>query len=421
MNKARNCFLEDFVPLCLGFGSTTVVDVAARNRIIPEGLFGNPDLPRDVKPAIVICDGTYVYIQSSSNYKFQKDTYSLHKFANLIKPFMIVCCDGTILECLGPYKATKNDSTIINQELENEQSGLRRFFRNNDVFILDRGFRDALQNLEAVGYEAYMPESLAEGEHQLTTLKSNKSRCITMCRWVVEVVNGRIKRDFKLLRQDYFNRALSHMMDDFRIACALTNKFHPLIENKPEHTEYLEIAKTRIHLQNHLGDFIINENINRRRAVFTAIDGNIPQLRDFPKLGQVELKRFALCSYQIKQARSYYGEHIRQNGIYHIEVSEAFEEELPLVLGTNNYLVRGRIKSRHVSSRTYYTYILVNKDENVRDTLGAIVGYYCSCLVGKRTVGCCVHVMCIVWYLSWARYNNVSVPALFLDNVFLEE
>lgn len=74
-----------------------------------------------------------------------------------------------------------------------------------------------------------------------------------------------------------------------------------------------------------------------------------------------------------------------------------------------------------MSSRTYYTYILVNKDENVRDTLGAIVGYYCSCLVGKRTVGCCVHVMCIVWYLSWARSNNVSVSALFLDNVFLEE
>ncbi|XP_045781841.1 uncharacterized protein LOC123878594 [Maniola jurtina] len=422
MNKVRNCLSQEFVPLCLGFGCTTVVNVAARNKIIPEGLFGNSELPGDVKPAIVICDGTYVYVQSSSNYKFQKDTYSLHKFTNLIKPFMIVCCDGNILECLGPYKATKNDSTILSEELANEESRINMFFRTGDIFILDRGFRDVVPNLQALGYKAYIPESLMEGEHQLTTMQSNKSRCITMCRWVVEIVNGRIKRDFKLLRQEFFNRAMSHVMDDFRIACALTNKFHPLIEDRPEDVEYLAIARQRLHIENHLAEFVITENINRRRAPFTAIDGNIPQLADFPKLELVDLKRFALGSYQLKQVRSYYGEHIRQNGNYLIEVSEEFEEDLPLVLSVNNnYLVRGRIKSRHVSSKIYYTYILVNKNENVRNTLGAIVGYYCSCLVGKRTVGCCAHVLCILWFLSWARFNNISAPALFLNNIFLEE
>lgn len=125
----------------------------------------------------------------------------------------------------------------------------------------------------------------------------------------------------------------------------------------------------------------------------------------------VTLKRFVLGTYQIKQARSYYGAHIRLNCTYQIEVSEEIEEDLPLILGANNYLVRGRIKSRHVSSKVYYTYMLINKDENVRDTLDAISGYYCSCLVGKRTVGCCAHVMCILWYLIWARYNDVRAPA----------
>ncbi|KAL0870703.1 hypothetical protein ABMA27_005645 [Loxostege sticticalis] len=31
-------------------------------------------------------------------------------------------------------------------------------------------------------------------------------------------------------------------------------------------------------------------------------------------------------------------------------------------------------------------------------------GYYCNCLVGNRTVGCCCHTMSIIWCLSWARY-----------------
>ncbi|CAH0731011.1 unnamed protein product, partial [Brenthis ino] len=63
-----------------------------------------------------------------------------------------------------------------------------------------------------------------------------------MCRWVVEVVNGRLKRDFKLFRQEFFNKSAKHLMIDFRNGCALTNKLHPLIEDIPEAAEYLAIA-----------------------------------------------------------------------------------------------------------------------------------------------------------------------------------
>ncbi|CAG5039898.1 unnamed protein product [Parnassius apollo] len=66
MNKARTCLINEFAPLYLGFNPMTVEDVASRNRIIPDRLFGNPDLPPNSKPAIVICDATYVFIQSSS-------------------------------------------------------------------------------------------------------------------------------------------------------------------------------------------------------------------------------------------------------------------------------------------------------------------------------------------------------------------
>ncbi|CAH2101353.1 unnamed protein product [Euphydryas editha] len=157
MTKVRNCLINDFVPNYLGFDHIRVEEVASRNTIIPEGLFGNPILPPDSKPAIVICDATYVFVQSSSNYLFQKQTYSLQKLDNLVKPFMIVCCDGHIVECLGPYKATTNDATITSLNLRNEASCLRHFFRTGDVFLLDRGFRDVITELQGYGFIAHMP------------------------------------------------------------------------------------------------------------------------------------------------------------------------------------------------------------------------------------------------------------------------
>ncbi|XP_047025748.1 uncharacterized protein LOC124634289 [Helicoverpa zea] len=422
MNIVRECLKEHFVPMHLGVNHTNIQNVASRNRIIPEGLFGDSSMAPDSKPAIVICDGTYVYVQSSSNYKYQKQTYSLHKYNNLVKPFLITCCDGYILECIGPYEATKNDSTIMSDLFRNESGPMRSFFRQGDVFILDRGFRDVIPELQSYNYKTYMPESLLEGEFQLTTDQANKSRCVTMCRWVVEIVNGRIKRDYKLFRQEYFNRASTHLMDDFKIVCALLNKFHPTIEDRPDAAEYVQIAQARLNSSNYLGEFIRRDNINRRRTVFQNIDSNAPHLDHFPRLTLDDLRRFALGSYQLKQARSYYGEHIRSNGTYNVEVSnDVLEEDLPLILGQNNYLIRTRIKSRHVSHKTYYSYLLISRDEDRANSLESIIAYYCNCLVGNRTVGCCAHTMTVLWYLSWGRFNNVSAPAQSLDEIFYEE
>lgn len=160
--------------------------------------------------------------------------------------------------------------------------------------------------------------------------------------------------------------------------------------------------------------------MNRRSALFQTIDGNNPHLDTFPQLSIDDLKRFALGTYQLKQAVSYYAEHVRQTGTYTIEINNQVDEDIPLVLGQNNYLLRGRIRSRHVSARTYFTYLLISKNQEVVNTLDAIVGYCCNCRVGRRTVGCCAHIMTVVWYLSWARYNDVNAPASYLDDFFVE-
>lgn len=134
-----------------------------------------------------------------------------------------------------------------------------------------------------------------------------------------------------------------------------------------------------------------------------------------------DLILFGLGTYQIKQARSYFGEHIRQHGTFQVEVSDELEvvaEATPSQL--DPLLIRGRIKSRHSSGRTYYTYILVVREGSSWDD--KIISYYCSCISGKRTVGCCAHTMTIVWYLGWARYQeSIEAPASFLDGVLLRD
>ncbi|KAF9412848.1 hypothetical protein HW555_008752 [Spodoptera exigua] len=67
----------------------------------------------------------------------------------------------------------------------------RQFFQPGDVFILDRGFRDSLVLLENCGYDVHVPLSLEEGETQLSSIAANKTRAVTLCRWVVESVNER--------------------------------------------------------------------------------------------------------------------------------------------------------------------------------------------------------------------------------------
>lgn len=91
--------------------------------------------------------------------------------------------------------------------------------------------------------------------------------------------------------------------------------------------------------------------------------------------------------------------------------------ELGLV-SRSSWLLRCRIQSRHAGARKYYSYLLIDRECEGR---GALANYYCSCISGKRTLGCCAHIMTIVWYLGYARHQpNIRLPAQFLDDVTVE-
>lgn len=414
MNMAREILNQDFVPRNLGINHISRAEIAQRNLMIPNGLYGGEE-----RRPIIIADGTYIYIEKSSNYLYQKKTYSLHKYRNLVKPFLLVCSDGYIIDILGPYPATTSDAHIINNEFSNESSSLRQYFQTGDVFILDRGFRDSLALLEHCGYHVHVPLSPEVGESQLTTRAANTSRAVTMCRWVVEVVNGIFKTAFKIFRQNYFNRASTHVMIDFSVAAALINKFHKRLRDRDDAAQILDRVNLYMETENDLSDYVRQRNLNRARTDFRNINVNMENVREFPVLTYSELILFACGVYQLKQARSYYGEHIRFNGCYNIEVCNDHRNSIMdgLNFGPNCSLLRARITSRHVSRKVYFVYILISCTDF---SLNAIKKYCCNCVVGRRTVGCCAHVMTVVWYLGWARHqSNIFPPAQFLDDVLI--
>lgn len=336
--------MQDFVPQHLGFDHLSREDVARRNLTVPDNLFGNPDSLRSERKAITICDGTYIYIQKSSNYFFQRKSYSNHKYRNLLKPFLFVCCDGHIIEVSGPRAATTSDPQVLNNVIDNEEDA------GDGVFHCQ-------------------------------------------------------------------NRTLYYMFEFFRIAAALINAYHRLIDDNVHAQTFLNIINERLTLSNILADIVIRHNCNRRRVQFRLLSADVPELNDFPRLTEEDLVLFSLGIYQTKQARSYYGEHLNPNGEFIIEIGSGLLTEHARELGENVVIIRGRIQSRHVQARTYFVYIGWNTRLSGRK---AIEHYYCSCNVGKRTVGCCSHTMCLVWYMSFARHEaHISPPAIGLENILI--
>ncbi|XP_041983230.1 uncharacterized protein LOC121736207 [Aricia agestis] len=303
---ARQCLNNDFVPLHLGLDHISRSEIVERNRILPNYIFGDDLWTK----ALIICDGGYIFIQKSSNFFFQRECYSLHKYTNLIKPFMLVCGDGHILDVAGPYAATASDAVIMRHILENpdgppEEAPINYYLEQGDTFIVDRGFRDVIPLLESCGYTVHMPPTKRRGETQLTCEEANKSRLVTLCRWVVETINGRFKRDFKMFRYRVFNTALPTVMMDYRIAAALINAFQQPYEDSQYTEQFIETINRNMNRPNLLADYVVERNLNRQRATFVRLEVNDQTFEDFPRLTQEELILFAVGTYHCKIARSY--------------------------------------------------------------------------------------------------------------------
>ena len=143
----------------------------------------------------IIWDGTYYYIEKSSNYNFRRHTYSGQKHRPLLKFISLVFPDGYVLDSIGPYLADrKNNDAGITQHILSLHGDLTDWLSEGDVCVVDRGFRDVLDVFENLGLETKMPSHLKKGLSQHTTEEANQSRLVTKVRWAVEAYHGRMKK-----------------------------------------------------------------------------------------------------------------------------------------------------------------------------------------------------------------------------------
>ena len=80
ISSVRKALMNPFVPSKLGFSHITREEVIRNHtRPLAQSLFG------DNTQAIIVLDGTYIFIEKSNNFVFQRRSYSMHKGRPLVK------------------------------------------------------------------------------------------------------------------------------------------------------------------------------------------------------------------------------------------------------------------------------------------------------------------------------------------------
>ncbi|KMQ84861.1 hypothetical protein RF55_16997, partial [Lasius niger] len=379
-NSIIKSFENDVLPLRFGINSFNRDDLIQNHTTeMAKKLFNVND------NFFIICDGTYARHQKSTNNEYQRKSFSGQKKVPLCKPFTLCTTDGYIVDMLGPYLANQNDAEILKSVIEDPNS-LRKFLKEGDIFVLDRGFRDVKDILGKENFRVLMP-ALKGKRKQLSTEESNESRFVTKIRWVVESVHGVLKQKYRLLDHKIDNKLIPKIGTYFRIASFLNNTFGKRFHSD---VDTFDDIIQRMHSQKKCAEYFaaeVEENgWLRRKLPFKSVTSD--DILDFPEMTERDLKILFTGSYQLAQAVSYLAEMVDKDGKLKIEYVKDQSNVLKL-----------KVPSRHIS-RTAYRCFLRYKPNSVG--VSGLTHYTCECANGKRTVGCCSHIAAVVYYLFHA-------------------
>ena len=421
--NVRQTLSGRFVNENIGFGCITRQEFMDNHVTDFSNRLYNPE-PNERK-AIVYIDCTYLDIEKSMCFKALRQSFCVHKKRHLVKPSIIVGPNGYILDIQGPYfsNAANNDARIVLNEFHRDVDGMQNWFDRQDIFILDRGYRDAIPHLQRMGVFTIMPP-LLENAAQFETADANRARLITKTRWIIEARNGHLKSLFKFFANLISTSHVSNLNDFLRIAGAIINKYHGPILMADADEHMAEQMLLQAQERNAVQDRVNNENLRNRRAHWVTLnDAHIPL---FPQLTMQYLKELTFGTYQLHLAPSYIQDTLLRNDE---DIYDDEEQMIDLDLNTNEPgFFRARIFSRFSNAKSHQVWIHYNEEyvENNghgNDEPEPIIGYYCTCKVGTRTLGTCAHVACIIWYLGYARHTeNVRYPSLqILRNILNSE
>jgi len=409
VSKVRQSLMANFVPLHLGLGALTREEYMQRHVTDFSNTLYNPE--PEQRKAILVIDGTYIRIPKNSNFRVMRQSFCVHKIYYLVKPIMIVAPNGHILDVHGPYfsDSRNNDANILRDQLRDDIGGLRAWLRDGDIFLVDRGYRDALEVLRQMNINVKMPGFVLRderGRRQGVTEDVNASRLVTKSRWIVEARNGHIKSIFKFFKDMIPAPHVGNIGDFFRIGCALINAFRPEVLMAGADSEYARLMLERSRMPN-----ILMERVERER-LHTHQGGRwVPlqhaDLPGFPRLSLEYLRDFTFGTYQVKLAPGYVQDRIERDREMRLEV-----------IMHEPGLLRAKVYSRHTNAAKYQLWVQF-QDEDVEDDdqlprpfEEPIRGWYCRCKQGARTLGCCAHIASIIWYLGYARHEqNMRYPS----------
>ncbi|XP_056019713.1 uncharacterized protein LOC125672361 [Ostrea edulis] len=138
---------------------------------------------------------------------------------------------------------------------------------------------------------------------------------------------------------------------------------------------------------NDLQEFVQKYGLDKRSMKWVKLDAASDDNMPFQKLSEEEIRDLTIGVYQLKTAKSYSAEHFTEQGLFEVLVSD----------GISN-IISAKIQSRQISAKKYALWVKYNDV--------TISAWYCSCKNGARVVGMCGHIACIVWYLSFGRYQR---------------
>ena len=432
--KLRQGLSDDFIKLIFNYSSRQAVSLAISLvrrslmlRFVPENIglnaitreqcveqhvtdFANTLYNEDVnnRKIIVNIDGTYCYVEKSSNFQALRQSYSMHKGRHLVKPVLVVAPDGYIVDIHGPFfsDARNNDAAILQHEFENDAGALREWLGEDAIVIVDRGYRDILPLLEQLGIDAHMPAVLHRGQSQLSTRDANDSRLITKTRWIVEARNGHLRLIFKFFKDVIPFHHINHLRDFYLIAGAIINKYRDRIIMQEATVELAQEMLRRSQMPNQVQAIVQQQNLARKFAIWNHLNEN--HFPDFPILDLNYLKDLTVGIYQINLAPSYIQDKLRRDETEILEVDENENEA---------GFLRFRIFSRFRNATRYQLWIKYRQIGELEEE--PIKGYYCTCKTGARTLGTCAHIASVLWYLGYARHQaNVKYPSrAWIENV----
>ncbi len=267
-------------------------------------------------------------------------------------------------------------------------------------------------------------------------------------------------KNYKAL-ENIRNTQVGHIQIDYRIACAMQNFCHkPCSSDGNKAYSVAKRLKERASLTNNSLECIMRKRIDSK--LMPCID--LSEIDDFPKLNNKEIQeRICFGSFQLKQSKSYMIDVIKQVRAFKLDkknTSKISDKKLrDYVMQTDSIIIGAEIPSRHKRSKikakkknnvekiekfkTNYKVFIhydqnINSFKSIKGTLFLHIaffkefihtyffykcylkGYICSCLSGRKTAGCCVHVTTLILYLSCSKYREIKGPGEHLNSIFID-